>query len=280
MTSIFSLEGKRAAITGGADGIGFEICSLFAQAGAQVFILDINEEGAQESAEKINGSNPASAVGLRCDVTDPSSVQQCFATIASSGALDILVNNAGIGFVGDCINTGVEDLERVFNVNVKGVMLCCQSAIKIMRDRGEGGCIVNIGSCASVNPIKDRFAYAASKGAVLTMTTSIATDYLADGIRANCICPGRVHTPFVDAFVKKNFGDDIPAAMDRLSTYMPVGRMAKPKEIAGLALYLSSDAARFVNGAAYPIDGGIVGVDHPKVYNLDNPMHAGFASRL
>merc|ERR1719409_685988 len=126
-----------------------------------------------------------------------------------------------------------------------------------MRERGKGGAIINIGSCASINPIKDRFAYAASKGAVLTMTTSIATDYLADGIRCNCICPGRVHTPFVDAFVKKNFSDNIEGAMERLSSYMPVGRMARPKEIAALALYLSSDAARFVNGAAYPIDGGI-----------------------
>merc|ERR1719174_1817460 len=165
------------------------------------------------------------------------------------------------------------DLERVFSVNVKGVMLCSQGTIEMMRARGKGGAIINIGSCASINPIKDRFAYAASKGAVVTMTTSIATDYLADGIRCNCICPGRVHTPFVDAFVKKNFSDNIEGAMERLSSYMPVGRMARPKEIAALALYLSSDAARFVNGAAYPIDGGIMGVDHPKVYNLDNPRH-------
>ena len=172
------------------------------------------------------------------------------------------------------------DLDRVVKVNINGVFNCAKEAVRVMTSDGKGGVILNTGSCASVHPIKDRVVYAATKGAVLTMTTSLATDHVHEGIRCNCICPGRVHTPFVDAFIKKNYAGNEKKMFKQLSEYMPQGRMLTPGEVAALALYLCSDEARMITGAAITIDGGIQGVDHPKVYDKAVEMHPAFRSVL
>lgn len=168
----------------------------------------------------------------------------------------------------------------MLKVNVNGVFNCAKEAVLMMKESGKGGVILNTGSCASVHPIKDRVVYAATKGAVLTMTTSIATDHVSDGIRCNCICPGRVHTPFVDAFVRENYKGREKEMFAQLSQYMPQGRMLTPGEVAASALYLCSDEARMITGAAITIDGGILGVDHPKVYDADVSSHPAFRAKL
>jgi len=279
---MFSLKGKSAVVTGGATGIGFEIAKIFAKQGAEVWIFDLNLNAASEAVKKINISlNQGCAHAIECNVTDPSSVKSAFkASTAKGKRLDILVNNAGVGFVGDILKTELSDFRRVMSVNVEGLFLCSKEAVRLMEKDGRGGVILNLGSCASVRPMKDRLAYATSKGAVLLMTTSLATDHLAEGIRVNCICPGRIHTTFVDNFVKKNWPGDEERQFKRLSEYMPMGRMGRPGEIAALALYLCSDEARFITGAAIPIDGGIMGADHPKLYNLEATVHPSLRSVL
>jgi len=279
---MFSLKGKSAVITGGASGIGLEIARKFAKQGAEVWIFDLNLEAAREAAEEINNSlNGDSAYAIECNVADQDSVKSAFRTFEiGDKRLDILVNNAGIGFVGDILHTELSDFRRIMSVNVEGLFLCSKEAVRLMEKGKRGGVILNLGSCTSIRPMKDRLAYATSKGAVLMMTTSLATDHLDKGIRANCICPGRIHTTFVDNFVKKNWPGDEKRQFKRLSEYMPMGRMGKPGEIAALALYLCSDEARFITGAAIPIDGGIMGADHPKLYNLEANVHPSLNSVL
>ena len=171
--------------------------------------------------------------------------------------MDILVNNAGIAHVGTVENTSEADFDRLYRVNVKGVYLCSQAAVRIMLKQG-GGVILNLASIAALVALPDRFAYAMSKGAVLTMTRSVALDYVKQHIRCNCICPARVHTPFVDGFLAANYPGREREVFQELSEYQPVGRMGTPEEVAQLALYLCSDEASFVTGQAYPIDGGVL----------------------
>lgn len=219
---ILDYTGKRCAVTGGADGIGFEMCTLFAQQGAEVFILDINRANAEAQAAKLRAAGHK-AHAIECNVTSKDSVEAAFAEIARGGRVDVLCNNAGIGHVGNIMGTEVEDMERVMAVNVTGVMLCSKSAIKLMLADGKGGAILNTGSIASIRPIKDRIAYAASKGAVQTLTMALATDHVSDGIRVNSVCPGRIHTPFVDNFIKKNYPGKEEEMFRILSEYMPNG---------------------------------------------------------
>jgi len=279
---MFRLDDKVAVVTGSATGIGFEIARIFAKQGARVFLFDISLDKAKEASETINKTSPKhDAQGVFCDVSNAASVKKAFGVVRRlASVVDILVNNAGIGHVGNILNADQRDLERVMGVNVTGVFLCSKSAVERMVESRRGGVILNIGSCASVHPIKDRVVYAASKGAVLTMTQSLATDHVADGVRCNCICPGRVHTPFVDGFIKKNYPGNESKMFKRLSDYMPQGRMLEPGEVGALALYLCSDEARMVTGATFSIDGGIVGVDHPKVYDENVRMHPSFRSVL
>lgn len=275
---IFSLKGKRAIITGAADGIGKEMAVLFAKRGAHVFMFDLNLAGVEAGAKEINGVlGHIAATGMACDVTKSADVQSCFDRVAAGGGIDILCNNAGIGHVGSIETAEEADLDRVVKVNINGLFLCAKAAVKHMAAQGRGGAILNTGSCASLNPIKDRVIYAATKGATLTMTTSLATDHVHQGIRCNCICPGRVHTPFVDGFIKKNYPGKEAEMFKQLAQYMPQARMLQPTEIAAMALYLVSDEARMVTGAAFAIDGGIVGVDHPKLYDVVNKMHPSLA---
>jgi 2-keto-3-deoxy-L-fuconate dehydrogenase len=249
----FRLDGKRAVVTGGASGIGRAIASTFAASGATVYILDLTEESAQAAASEIGSG----ATGSGCDVSDAGSVASAFETIARSGPLNVLVNCAGISHIGNLLGTAEEDFDRVFRVNVRGTYLCLRAGVAQMKKAGSG-VILNMASIAATVGLPDRFAYSMTKGAVVSMTLSVARDYLADGIRCNCISPARVHTPFVDGFLRKNYPGQEAEMFAKLSQAQPVGRMGTPEEIALLALYLCSDAAGFITGVDYPIDGGFV----------------------
>jgi NAD(P)-dependent dehydrogenase (short-subunit alcohol dehydrogenase family) len=254
---VFDLKGKAAVITGGGSGIGQAISVLFAQQGARVAILDVQDAPARDTAEQIRATG-GTAVALHADVADTASVKAAFdAAEEACGPVNILVNNAGIAHVGTIETTAEADFDRVYRVNVKGAYLCAQAAVTRMLPRG-GGVILNMASVASLIGIPDRFAYSVTKGAILTMTYSIAIDYVKKGIRCNCICPARIHTPFVDGFVAKSYPGQEAEMLQKLHQYQPIGRMGEPKEVAALALYLCSDEAAFVTGAAYPIDGGVL----------------------
>lgn len=245
----FCLDGKLAVITGGASGIGKAIATRFAQSGAKVILLDLRE--AEAAAEGIGHG----VVGVACDVTSQESVTRAFETISQHGAPQVLVNSAGIAHVGTIESTTPEDFERLYRVNVFGTYLTMQAAITRMAAEGRG-VILNLASIAATSGLPDRFAYSMTKGAVYSMTLSVARDYVNKGIRCNCISPARVHTPFVDGFVAKNYPGREEEQMARLAASQPIGRMGQPSEIADLALYLCSDAASFLTGADYLIDGG------------------------
>ncbi len=250
---MFSLQNKVAVITGGGSGIGKAVALLFAKQGAEVHIVDLNEEATNGTAEEIKSSG-GKAVAQVCDVTTQGAVKEVFSRI---GNIDVLVNSAGISHIGKADTTSEEDFERIFRVNVKGTYNCLHLAIPLMKQKG-GGVIINMASVASSVGISDRFAYSMSKGAVYAMTLSVAKDYINDGIRCNCISPARVHTPFVDGFLKKNYPGKEEEMYQKLSKTQPIGRMAKPEEIAYLILYLCSDEASFITGCDYPIDGGFI----------------------
>jgi NAD(P)-dependent dehydrogenase (short-subunit alcohol dehydrogenase family) len=254
---LFQLTDKVAVVTGAGSGIGRAIAALFARQGARVVALDIDEAAARETAAGVrDGGGTADA--MPCDVSDASQVRSAFGEIESKGrGLDILVNNAGIAHVGAIEKTQEADLDRLYSVNVKGVYLCSRAALPLMLRRG-GGVILNMASIASLVGVPDRFAYSMSKGAVLTMTMSIAVDYTKKNVRCNCICPARIHTPFVDRFVAANYPGREKEILRQLSEYQPMGRMGTAEEVAHLALYLCSDEASFVTGQAYPIDGGVL----------------------
>lgn len=250
---MFSLKGKKAIITGAGSGIGRAIAVLFAQQGAEVNILDLNMDACSGTINEVNKFNGL-AVGYPCDVTNQVQVVDIFNKI---GEVDILVNNAGIAHVGKADTTSEEDFTRVFEVNVKGAYNCMYAALPLMKKKNKG-VILNMASIAAVVGITDRFAYSMSKGAIYAMTLSVARDYLADGIRCNSISPARVHTPFVDGFIQKNYAGQEAEIFEKLSKSQPIGRMGKPEEVASLALYLCSDEAGFVTGNDYPLDGGFI----------------------
>jgi NAD(P)-dependent dehydrogenase (short-subunit alcohol dehydrogenase family) len=252
---MYSLDGQTAIITGSGSGIGAAIAALFAEQGADVAVLDVDTTAGAETAERITEAG-GSAAFFECDVSDQSAVQATFDAIAQMfGGVDVLINNAGVAHIGDVENTTEEDFDRIYRVNVKGVYNGLHAGVPLMKDGG-GGSIVNIASVVSTVGIPDRFAYSMSKGAVLTMTYSVACDYLDDNIRCNSIAPARVHTPFVDGFLAENYPDRQDEMFEQLSQTQPIGRMGTPEEIAHLALYLSSDAAGFITGSNFPIDGG------------------------
>jgi 2-keto-3-deoxy-L-fuconate dehydrogenase len=255
-THAFRLDRKVAVVTGGGSGIGEAIATTFAARGATVHILDVSLNSAEATAREIS-ENGGSAAPHLCDVTKGDSVRQVFGEILRAGPIDILVNNAGIAHVGKLENTTEEDLERVFAVNVKGVYHCMGACIESMKERG-GGVILNMASVAASVGISDRFAYSMSKGAVLAMTLSVAKDYAAHCVRVVSVSPARIHTPFVDGFLEKNYPGREQEMFEKLSATQPIGRMGTPQEVADLALYLCSDQAAFATGTDYPIDGGFL----------------------
>jgi NAD(P)-dependent dehydrogenase (short-subunit alcohol dehydrogenase family) len=250
---MFDLTGRTAVITGGGSGIGRATAILFAKQGAISHILDLNPTQAEAVANEIEQAG-GKAFAHTCDV---SSQEQVAAILTGIGSIDILVNNAGIAHVGKAATTSEEDFDRVFRINVKGVYNCLYAALPIMVKNG-GGVILNLSSIGAVVGISDRFAYSMSKGAVQAMTLSVARDYIHDNIRCNCICPARVHTPFVDGFIAKNYPGQEKEVFEKLSKSQPIGRMGNTGEIATLILYLCSDEASFITGSDYPIDGGFI----------------------
>lgn len=249
---MFSLTGKIAIITGGGSGIGKAISVLFARQGAAVHILELDAEAAKLTVDTIKNEG-GQAFSYTADVTDQKKIVELFQSI---GTADILVNNAGIAHIGKADTTGESDFDRVYNVNVKGAYNCLYAALPLMKNKG--GAIVNMASIAANIGLADRFAYSMSKGAIFAMTMSVAKDYIGDNIRCNSISPARVHTPFVDGFIAKNYAGKEAEMFEKLSKSQPIGRMAKPEEVAALALYLCSDEAGFVTGCDYPLDGGFI----------------------
>jgi 2-keto-3-deoxy-L-fuconate dehydrogenase len=255
-TDSFSLSGKLAVVTGGASGIGRAIAQTFAARGAAVHIVDLNVESAEATAREIVEAG-GSAVAHRCDVADRAEVARVFEAITREGGIDILVNNAGIAHVGSLEGTTEEDMDRLYRVNVKGVYNCMHACIGSMKEHG-GGVILNMASVAASVGIADRFAYSMTKGAVLAMTYSAAKDYASHNIRVVSVSPARVHTPFVDGFLRENYPGREQEMFEKLSATQPIGRMGTPQEVADLALYLCSDQAAFATGTDYPIDGGFL----------------------
>ncbi len=237
----FRLDGKTALVTGGASGIGEQTVRALSRAGATVRVADVNEVAARALASDVRNAEP-----LGIDVTDPASIEAAFKQVDS---LDILVNNAGIGHVGD-----LEEWRQVMRVNVEGPYMVTRAALPLLL-AANGPCIVNIGSVAGLVGVKRRFAYCASKGAIVSMTRALAADY-AGRIRVNCVCPGTVDTPFVEAYLEKYHKHEKVEVRKQLDARQPVGRLGRPDEIAHLVLYLCSDEAEFVHGAMMAIDGG------------------------
>lgn len=243
--SRFDLQSKRAIITGGSSGIGEAIADVFMESGAEVHVLDISKSESQQHQFQYH----------ICDITDLDQVREAVAQIADGGSIDILVNNAGIAHIGNAGDTTQEDFEKVMNVNVHGAFHCINACLQHMITAGSG-VILNIASTVASLAIANRFAYMTSKGAILSMTYSVARDYVDKGIRCNAISPGRVHTPFVDGFIAENYPGREAEMYEKLSADHPIGRMAQPHEIAYLALYLCSDEAAYVTGSNHQIDGG------------------------
>ena len=219
-------------------------------------MLDIDEDAAKKVAGEI-ASSGGNAKAYSCDVSQRDSVKAAFDAVSQAGRVHILVNNAGISHVGNLEGTPEADFDRVFSVNVKGMYNCMFASVAHMKANG-GGIILNMASIAGTSGLADRFAYSMSKGAVVAMTYSVAKDYLAHNIRCNCISPARVHTPFVDGFLRSNYPGKEQEMFAKLEKSQPIGRMAEPEEIAALALYLCSDEASFITGSDYPIDGGFL----------------------
>jgi 2-keto-3-deoxy-L-fuconate dehydrogenase len=249
----FELNNKRAVVTGAASGIGLAVAQTFAAHGAEVVLIDLDPVKASSAAAAIVSRTAVAAAGFGCDVSDAARVAKTFAEIG--GPVDILVNCAGIAHIGSLLSTTPEDMDRLYAVNVRGTYLCMKAAMETMLEAGSG-VIINMASIAATAGLSDRFAYSMTKGAVLSMTLSVAKDYLLRGIRCNCISPARVHTPFVDGFVAKNYPGREAEQMKVLAAAQPIGRMGTPEEIALMALYLCSDAASFITGVDLPIDGG------------------------
>lgn len=250
------MSGKTAIVTGAASGIGRAIATRFSAEGAHVNIVDLDLSEAQKLASELSRPNP-SASAFQCDVSNQSQVKRVFQEIADAGRIHILVNNAGISHVGKLESVSEEDFDRIFRVNVKGYYNCMQAMVEHMKNSG-GGAILNLASVAAWAGLADRFAYSMSKGAVVSMTYSVARDYLPHKIRCNSISPARVHTPFVDAYLRKNYPGHEAEMFAKLSAAQAMGRMGEPNEVAALALFLCSDEAAFITGVDYPIDGGFL----------------------
>ncbi|SEF86643.1 SDR family NAD(P)-dependent oxidoreductase [Algoriphagus boritolerans] len=250
------MKTSNVLITGGASGIGLAMVRKFASEGWHVFFIDTNPvEGTKLQDKEHEKGYPVKF--LEGSIASYTKVEQLINQIP--GKLDVLINNAGISHIGRVDNTTEEDFDRLFQVNVKGMFNCIKVALPKLKENG-GGSILNMCSVAATIGIPDRFAYSMTKGAVLSMTLSVARDYVQEGIRCNCLSPGRVHTPFVDGFLAKNYPGHEKEMYDKLAASQPIGRMGTPEEIAELAYFISSDAGSFITGANFNIDGGFMGL--------------------
>ena len=250
------MKNKTILITGGASGIGLALVEKFTTEGSNVYFIDSNGLLGRQ-VEKEFQEKGKSVTFLEVDIREESQVQRAIQSIPSK--LDVLINNAGISHIGNLASTTLADFERLFAVNVSGMFLCSQAALPKLIEEG-GGSILNMCSVAATMGIPDRFAYSMTKGATLSMTLSIARDYVNQGIRCNCISPGRVHTPFVDGFLAKNYPGKEHEMFEKLAATQPIGRMGTPTEIAELAYFISSDAGKFITGSNFTIDGGFTGI--------------------
>lgn len=250
------MNNKTILITGGASGIGLALVEKFTTEGSNVYFIDSNGLLGRQVAKELKEKGK-SVTFLEVDIREESQVQHVIQSISSK--LDVLINNAGISHIGNLASTTLADFERLFAVNVSGMFLCSQAALPKLIEEG-GGSILNMCSVAATMGIPDRFAYSMTKGATLSMTLSIARDYVNQGIRCNCISPGRVHTPFVDGFLAKNYPGKEQEMFEKLAATQPIGRMGTPTEIAELAYFISSDAGKFITGSNFTIDGGFTGI--------------------
>ncbi len=250
------MKNKTILITGGASGIGLALVEKFTTEGSNVYFIDSNGLLGRQVAKEFQEKGK-SVTFLEVDIREESQVQDAIQSIPSK--LDVLINNAGISHIGNLASTSLADFERLFAVNVSGMFLCSQAALPKLIEDG-GGSILNMCSVAATMGIPDRFAYSMTKGATLSMTLSIARDYVNQGIRCNCISPGRVHTPFVDGFLAKNYPGKEQEMFEKLAATQPIGRMGTPTEIAELAYFISSDAGKFITGSNFTIDGGFTGI--------------------
>ncbi|MFM1943307.1 MAG: hypothetical protein RI897_2289 [Verrucomicrobiota bacterium] len=251
---MFSLADKITIVTGAGSGIGAAIAQAFATQGALVYLADRDESTATHTLDLILKTGGKAKVH-RTDITSPQDCQSLVKTVLNENhnRCDVLVNNAGIGHVGTILNTTEEDLSSLWNVNLMGAYRLSQAVLPAMIDQGKGS-IINIGSIASYTGMENRLAYVTTKHALLGLTRSIAMDLGASGVRINCICPGRVQTPFVDARLREYPNPD--EYLKQLSAPHTLKRMAQPSEIAAAAVYLASDASAFVTGSAMTVDGG------------------------
>lgn len=240
------LGGKVAVVSGGSSGIGLAIVERFAAEGASVHVLDLHPSPAA-----------AAVASHHVDVSSEADVERAVREVLARGPVDILVNSAGVSHIGTVEQTTEADMDRLFAVNVKGTYHCIKAVIGGMAAR-RAGAIVNIASVAATNGLASRFAYSMTKGAVVSMTYSVARDYATQGIRCNSISPARIHTPFVDGYLAKNYPGREAEMFATLAATQPVGRMGMPAEVAGLALYLCTDEASFATGTDYPLDGGFL----------------------
>lgn len=250
------MKNKTILITGGASGIGLAMVQKFAAEGCHVFFIDTNHtEGTKLQIEVQEKGYTVKF--LEGSIASYSEIEKLISQIP--GKIETLINNAGISHIGKVENTSEEDFDRLFEVNVKGMFNCIKAALPKLKEGG-GGSILNMCSVAATIGIPDRFAYSMTKGAALSMTLSVARDYVADGIRCNCLSPGRVHTPFVDGFLTKNYPGQEKEMFEKLAATQPIGRMGTPEEIADLAYFISSEAGGFITGANFNIDGGFMGL--------------------
>lgn len=256
VTELKRFDKQSIVVTGGGSGIGRAISVKLASEGGHISLLDVDLASAKETVTEITAAG-GTATAYSCDVSDHAMVADVIATVCESAGLEVLINNAGIAHIGNVENTSEQELDRLYRVNVKGVYNTLSATIPFMKKK-QRGVVLNVASIASSVGLADRFAYSMTKGAVLTMTYSVARDYINHGIRCNCIAPARVHTPFVDNFLARNYPENIDEMFQKLSRSQPLGRMGTVDEVASLVAFLCSNEASFITGANIPIDGGFV----------------------